>query len=236
MENPDEDVEETCVGNVPFLNEGEYVCVRGELVTHPIYQEQLKVMSCEVQEPDDELAMLRYLSSGAIAGVRGGLEKRIVDKFGDKTFEIIEKEPERLAEVKGITEKACNFRAVWEEKEKMRGAMLSYRSMEFQMHSCRKIYQTYGSALYEIVRENPYRMAEDISGVGFRIADEIARKKRLCDGLCTENPCRYFLYVLNAGTKEGYVYMPEKLLFTGGGLSAWCVDGTADGFFRRIGL
>ena len=71
LENPDEDVEETCVGNVPFLNEGEYVCVRGELVTHPIYQEQLKVMSCEVQEPDDELAMLRYLSSGAIAGVPG---------------------------------------------------------------------------------------------------------------------------------------------------------------------
>lgn len=79
----------------------------------PDLSEQLKVMSCEVQEPDDELAMLRYLSSGAIAGVRGGLAKRIVDKFGDKTFEIIEKEPERLAEVKGITEKkARNFRAV----------------------------------------------------------------------------------------------------------------------------
>ena len=125
LENPDEDVEETCVGNVPFLNEGEYVCVRGELVTHPIYQEQLKVMSCEVQEPDDELAMLRYLSSGAIAGVRGGLAKRIVDKFGDKTFEIIEKEPERLAEVKGITEKKA--RAIseqFEEKREMRGAML----------------------------------------------------------------------------------------------------------------
>ncbi len=180
LENPDEDVEETCVGNVPFLNEGEYVCVRGELVTHPIYQEQLKVMSCEVQEPDDELAMLRYLSSGAIAGVRGGLAKRIVDKFGDKTFEIIEKEPERLAEVKGITEKKA--RAIseqFEEKREMRGAMLFLQEYGISNALAVKIYQTYGSALYEIVRENPYRMAEDISGVGFRIADEIARKAAL---------------------------------------------------------
>ena len=212
LENPDEDVEETCVGNVPFLNEGEYVCVRGELVTHPIYQEQLKVMSCEVQEPDDELAMLRYLSSGAIAGVRGGLAKRIVDKFGDKTFEIIEKEPERLAEVKGITEKKA--RAIseqFEEKREMRGAMLFLQEYGISNALAVKIYQTYGSALYEIVRENPYRMAEDISGVGFRIADEIARKS----GFAMDSVPRIragILYVLNAGTKEGYVYMPEKLL------------------------
>ena len=129
LENPDEDVEETCVGNVPFLNEGEYVCVRGELVTHPIYQEQLKVMSCEVQEPDDELAMLRYLSSGAIAGVRGGLAKRIVDKFGDKTFEIIEKEPERLAEVKGITEKKA--RAISEQFEEKREKFIRPMAVHF---------------------------------------------------------------------------------------------------------
>lgn len=212
LENPDEDVEETCVGNVPFLNEGEYVCVRGELVTHPIYQEQLKVMSCEVQEPDDELAMLRYLSSGAIAGVRGGLAKRIVDKFGDKTFEIIEKEPERLAEVKGITEKKA--RAIseqFEEKREMRGAMLFLQEYGISNALAVKIYQTYGSALYEIVRENPYRMAEDISGVGFRIADEIARKS----GFAMDSAPRIragILHVLNAGTKEGYVYMPEKLL------------------------
>ena len=212
LENPDEDVEETCVGNVPFLNEGEYVCVRGELVTHPIYQEQLKVMSCEVQEPDDELAMLRYLSSGAIAGVRGGLAKRIVDKFGDKTFEIIEKEPERLAEVKGITEKKA--RAIseqFEEKREMRGAMLFLQEYGISNALAVKIYQTYGSALYEIVRENPYQMAEDISGVGFRIADEIARKS----GFAMDSAPRIragILYVLNAGTKEGYVYMPEKLL------------------------
>jgi len=120
LENPDEDVEETCVGNVPFLNEGEYVCVRGELVTHPIYQEQLKVMSCEVQEPDDELAMLRYLSSGAIAGVRGGLAKRIVDKFGDKTKELRKR-------------KHVQFPSSLRKKEKCAEPCFSYRSMAFQM-------------------------------------------------------------------------------------------------------
>ena len=214
LENPDEDVEETCVGNVPFLNEGEYVCVRGELVTHPIYQEQLKVMSCEVQEPDDELAMLRYLSSGAIAGVRGGLAKRIVDKFGDKTFEIIEKEPERLAEVKGITEKKA--RAIseqFEEKREMRGAMLFLQEYGISNALAVKIYQTYGSALYEIVRENPYRMAEDISGVGFRIADDIASRI----GIHTDSDYRIrsgMLYTLLQASGEGHIYLPKEELFS----------------------
>ena len=111
--------EETCVGTLPFINEGEYVKVTGEMVQHPVYMEQLKVRSFEVQAPDNETAMLRYLGSGAIAGVRGGLAKRIVDKFGGKTFEIIEQEPERLAEVKGISEKMA--RSIGEQfEEKIR--------------------------------------------------------------------------------------------------------------------
>ncbi len=204
--------EETCVGNLPFINEGEYVCVRGEMVQHPIYMEQLKVVSCEVQEPEDELAMLRYLSSGAIAGIRGGLAKRIVDKFGDKTFEIIEKEPERLAEVKGISEKKARAISMqFEEKREMRGAMIFLQDYGISNQLAVKIYKTYGAALYEIVRENPYQLAEDIRGVGFKIADEIARKS----GFSLDSAERLragLLYVLNAGTREGYVYMPEELL------------------------
>ena len=106
----------------------------GELVTHPIYQEQLKVMSCEVQEPDDELAMLRYLSSGAIAGVRGGLAKRIVDKFGDKTFEIIEKSRSGLRRSKELRKrKHVQFPSSLRKKEKCAEPCFSYRSMAFQM-------------------------------------------------------------------------------------------------------
>lgn len=204
--------EETCVGNLPFINEGEFVCVRGEMVQHPVYMEQLKVASCEVQEPEDGIAMLRYLASGAIAGIRGGLAKRIVDKFGDKTFEVIEKEPERLAEVKGISEKKARAISMqFEEKREMRGAMIFLQDYGISNQLAVKIYKTYGAALYDIVRENPYQLAEDIRGVGFKIADEIARKS----GFSLDSAERLragLLYVLNAGTREGYVYMPEELL------------------------
>ncbi len=211
LENEDGD-SETCVGNLPFINEGEYVCVRGEMVQHPIYMEQLKVISCEVQEPEDKIAMLRYLASGAIAGIRGGLAKRIVDKFGDKTFEVIEKEPERLEEVKGISEKKARAIAMqFEEKKEMRGAMIFLQEHGISNRLAVKIYKTYGVALYDIVRDNPYQLAEDIQGVGFKIADEIAVKS----GFSRDSVQRLragLLYVLNLGTKEGYVYMPEELL------------------------
>ena len=211
LENSDGETE-TCVGNFPFINEGEYICVRGEMVNHPVYMEQLKVASYEIQEPDDRIAMLRYLSSGAIAGIRGGLATRIVEKFGDKTFEIIEKEPERLAEVKGISEKkAMSIAMQFEEKREMRSAMLFLQQYGISNHLAVKIYQAYGTELYGIVKENPYRLAEDIHGVGFKIADEIARKGGFA--LDSEQRVRAgILYVLNGGAGEGYVYMPEELL------------------------
>lgn len=211
LENTDGDTE-TCVGSFPFINEGEYVCVRGEMIHHPVYMEQLKVTSYEVQDPDDQIAMLRYLASGAIAGIRGGLAKRIVDKFGDKTFAIIEKEPERLAEVKGISEKkAMSISLQFEEKREMRSAMIFLQQYGISNQLAVKIYKAYGTELYGIVKENPYKLAEDISGVGFKIADDIARKS----GFALNSAARIragILYVLSMGTGEGYVYMPEQIL------------------------
>ena len=211
LETPDGE-EETCVGTFPFINEGEYVCVRGEMVQHPVYMEQLKVVSYEVQEPEDKMAILRYLSSGAIAGIRGGLAKRIVDKFGDETFEVIEKEPERLAEVKGISEKKARSIALqFEEKREMRSAMIFLQDYGISNALAVKLYKAYGNSLYDIVKENPYQMAEDIRGVGFKIADEIARKSGI--SLDSEQSMRAgTLYVLNMGLQGGYVYMPEKML------------------------
>jgi exodeoxyribonuclease V alpha subunit len=203
---------ETCVGTIPFINEGEYVRVQGEIVHHQVYMEQLKVISYEVSEPDNEIAMLRYLSSGAIAGIRGGLAKRIVDKFGGDTFSIIEKQPERLAEVKGISEKkAMAISMQFEEKREMRDAMIFLQKYGISNQLAVKIYKAYGRELYEIVQKNPYQLAEDISGVGFKIADEIARKS----GFALNSPERVragIFYVLNGGTLNGYVYMPEELL------------------------
>lgn len=211
LENTDGETE-TCVGNFPFISEGEYVCVRGQMVHHPVYMEQLKVESFEIQEPDNQIAMIRYLASGAIAGIRGGLAKRIVDKFGDKTFEIMEKEPERLSEVKGISEKkAIAIAAQFEEKRGMRSAMLFLQQYGISNQLAVKIYQAYGTDLYHVVRENPYKLAEDIRGIGFKVADEIARRS----GFDLDSEARIragLLYVLNMGSQEGYVYMPEELL------------------------
>ena len=204
--------EETCVGTLPFINEGEYVQVTGEMVQHPVYMEQLKVRSFEVQAPDNETAMLRYLGSGAIAGVRGGLAKRIVDKFGGKTFEIIEQEPERLAEVKGISEKmARSIGEQFEEKREMRSATIFLQDYGISNQLAVKIYKTYGIDLYGVVKETPYKLAEDIQGIGFKIADDIAKKA----GFALNDPNRIragILYVLGLGTNEGYVYMPEPML------------------------
>lgn len=211
LENEDGETE-TCVGNFPFINEGEYVYVKGQIVNHPIYMEQLKVEEFEVRDPDNRVAVLRYLSSGAIAGIRGGLAKRIVDKFGDRTFEVIEKEPERLAEVKGISEKkAIAIAAQFDEKREMRSAMIFLQKYGISNQLAVNIYQAYGKGLYAVVQNNPYQLAEDIRGVGFKIADEIARR----GGFALDSEARIragILYVLHNGTQEGYVYMPEELL------------------------
>lgn len=140
------------------------------------------------------MAILRYLSSGAITGIRGGLAKRIVDKFGDETFEVIEKEPERLAEVKGISEKKARSIALqFEEKREMRSAMIFLQNYGISNALAVKLYKEYGNSLYDIVKENPYRMAEDIRGVGFKIADEIARKSGI--SLDSEQRMRAVFYM-----------------------------------------
>ena len=204
--------EMTCVGTFPFIHEGDYVRVEGEVVVHPIYDEQLKVSHYEACDPDDALSILRYLSSGAISGIRGGLAKRIVDKFGDRTFEIMEREPERLAEIKGISDrKARDIAEQFSEKRELREATIFLQKYGISNTLAVKIFKRYGSDLYTVVRDDPYRLTIDISGVGFKTADEIARKggyeiaspKRIRSGI---------LYVLGLGTGDGFVYMPEKVL------------------------
>ena len=212
-ENEDGEVLETCVGVFPFINEGEYMVLRGSIVKHPTYHEQFKVESSESRDPDDVVSMQRYLASGAIKGIGGGLAKRITDKFGDKTFEIIEKEPERLSEVKGISEKkARDIADQFEEKREMRNALLFLQQYGISNQLAVKIYKTYREELYDVVKHNPYKLAEDIRGVGFRIADGIAMRT----GLDMDSDYRIragILYVLGLGSNSGHIYMPEELLY-----------------------
>ncbi len=202
----------TCVGILKNLGQGETVSIQGEYMAHPVYGEQFKVHSFQVTAPEDKESMERYLGSGAIKGVGAALAARIVKKFGDETFRIIEEEPERLTEVKGISERiAREISAQMEEKKDIREAMVYLTRFGIGNSLAVKIYETYKSGLYGVMQENPYRLAEDIPGVGFKTADEIASRI----GIHTDSDYRIrsgILYMLQQSVQEGHTWLPREIL------------------------
>lgn len=208
--------EVTCVGMCKGLGQGENITAEGEYIEHPVYGRQFKIQNYETVTPTDRVGMERYLGSGAIRGVGEALAARIVKKFGDDTFRIIEEEPERLAEVKGISERKAQEIAIqMEEKKDLREALVYLQQYGISNTLAVKIYNTYGAEMYSVMRENPYRLAEDVSGVGFRIADEIAGRI----GIHTDSDYRIrsgILYTLLQAVGEGHCYLPlEQLLCRG---------------------
>ena len=201
-----------CVGMMRGFSEGESVEVEGEYVVHPKYFEQLKVTSIKAVPPEDKLAVMRYLGSGAIKGIGNALAQRITDYFGEDTFRVIEEEPERLAEVKGISvRKAQEITNQIVEKREARNAALFLQQYGIGQNLADKIYQKYGSETYRIIKENPYRLVEDIQGVGFKIADTIASHA----GIRVDSDYRIrcgILYELLQLTQEGHCYYPKELL------------------------
>lgn len=204
--------EVTCVGIFHGVGEGETLEVTGDFTTHPSYGRQFKMQSFQVKSPEDALSIERYLSSGAIKGIGAALASRIVRRFREDTFRIIEEEPERLAEVKGISErKAMEIAEQVEGKRELRQAMIFLQQYGVSQTLSLKIYQTYGQELYTILKENPYRLADDIQGVGFRIADEIASRI----GIHTDSDFRIrsgILYILFQASAEGHTCLPEHIL------------------------
>lgn len=207
-----EDDEETVVGLFPFLNEGEYISMEGEYVDHPVHGPQFQMRTYEITAPNDMQSMERYLGSGAIKGVGPATAKKIVKKFKMDTFRIIEEEPERLAEIKGITNKKAQSIAVeFNEKQEMRHAMMFLSGYGINNNLAVKIYKEYGDHLYTIIQENPYRMTDDIAGVGFKIADEIAKKV----GIGSNSDYRIvsgIFYTLMQALNEGHIYLPKHIL------------------------
>ncbi|CDD66165.1 helicase RecD/TraA family [Firmicutes bacterium CAG:882] len=199
----------TCVGNVPYVTEGEFVEVTGEYTEHSVYGQQLKVETCEDIPPEDEKWVERYLASGAIKGIGAALASRIVRRFKADTLRIIEQEPERLAEIKGISRRmAVEISDNVTAKRDMRNAMMFLQDYGISMALSAKIYNQYGASVYTIMKENPYRLADDIAGVGFRIADEIARKA----GIEADSDFRIksgIMYTLLQATGSGHIYLPQ---------------------------
>lgn len=202
----------TCVGTFSDIAEGENIEAIGEYTEHSTYGRQFKVSSFEEKEPEDEMAIERYLGSGAIRGIGLALAARIVRRFKKETFRIIEEEPERLAEVKGISErKAMEIAEQVNAKKDLRQAMIFLQQYGIHVNLAVKIYNSYGNEVYGILKENPYRLADDIDGVGFKTADEIAAKV----GIRTDSDFRIrsgIIYTLQQAAGEGHTYLPQKEL------------------------
>ncbi len=203
-----------CVGTLHSVEAGETLELQGSFVEHPLYGEQLKVERFKAVEPDDAESMRRYLGSGAIKGIGEAMAARIVKKFGEDTFRIIEEEPERLAEVKGISEKKAGEIANQViEKKDARNAFVFLQRYGISNTMAVKIYRKYGMDLYGIMKENPYRLAEDVDGIGFKKADEIASKI----GIHMDSDYRIrsgILYMLLQAAAEGHIYLPDEILKT----------------------
>jgi exodeoxyribonuclease V alpha subunit len=206
------DLEVTCTGIFTNLDEGECIEAQGNYVDHAVYGKQFKVESFITVAPEDKVSVERYLGSGAIKGVGAALAARIVRHFGDDTFRIIEEEPERLSEIKGISaRKAREIAGQVEEKKDVRDAMIFLQKYGISNALALKIYKQYGMGLYKVMQENPYKLAEDVTGVGFKIADDIATKI----GIHTDSDYRIrsgILYTLLQAGGEGHVFLPEDLL------------------------
>lgn len=204
--------EVTCVGTFPYINEGELLKISGDYIVHNVYGTQFQVMSHEVQEPEDLLSIQKYLGSGAIKGVGAVLAGKIVQKFKEDTFRIIEEEPERLAEVKGISErKAREIAEQVEEKKDMRKAMIYLQKYGITLSLAAKIYDYYGANVYRVMEENPYQIADHVPGVGFKTADEIATRI----GIHSDSDFRIqsgIFYVLLQAVTEGHIYLPKEEL------------------------
>lgn len=204
--------EMVCVGMLNLISPGMYVVFHGDFVTHPNYGVQFKTVSYEETEPEDLDSIERYLASGAIKGIGAALAARIVKKFKNDTFRIIEEEPERLAEVKGISERiAMEIADQVIEKKSMRKAILFLSEYGIGMNLAVKIYKTYGDNLYEIIKNNPYKLADDIEGVGFKIADGLASNM----GMEQDSPFRIksgILYTLQQAVSAGHTYLPMDVL------------------------
>ena len=207
----------TCVGSFQDVHEGVYVEAEGVFSDHPVYGHQFRASRARITVPAGGAALERYLGSGAIKGIGPSLAGRIVKKFGEDTLRILEEEPERLAEVKGISEKkARDIAAQAEEKAHMQNAMIFLAQYGISLAMSVRIYEHYQDQLYQVLRENPYRLAEDIRGIGFRIADEIAHKVgirpdsefRIRSGLC---------YVLAQAGTQGHLYLPAEVLLARAG-------------------
>ena len=207
-----EDGDITCVGCARDFSVGETVEMEGEYVEHPVYGLQFKFTSLRAVAPEDRISVLRYLSSGAVKGVGPKLAEKIVERFGDDTFRILEEEPERLAEIKGISlKKAMEITDRLVEKRDARNAVIFMQEYGIGLNLASKLYEFYGMEIYSVLKTNPYRLSDEVPAVGFKTADAIARKLGIEEDSVYRIHCGV-AYELERLAAEGHCYSPVTLL------------------------
>ena len=203
----------TCVGTLPGISQGMYISCKGKYVQHPVYGEQFSVESFTVKEPHSREAFLRFVSSGIIPGIRKKNGQKIADRFGDDSYRIMLEEPETLArEIKGISlNQAYGFQKSLIDNRQINDALIFLQGMGIGNVLAKKIYAYYGEEMYTVLKENPYRLTEDIENVGFKTADEYVKRSGIKVSL--ENRVRAAcLYALERGVADGHCYLPADVL------------------------
>ena len=208
----DNGISTTCVGCLHDINAGEFMEFTGEYVFHPRFGQQFKASQARILIPEDLASVERYLGSGAIKGIGAVTARRIVEAFGEDTMRILDEEPERLAEIKGISRaKAQEIAATQEEKKDLRNVCIYLGDYGISNALAVKLYGIYDQEIYKIIRDNPYQLADEVSGIGFRKADEIARRTGVNPGSDYRiKAC--MIYVLQRALDQGHVYLPDHLL------------------------
>lgn len=210
LETKDDEI--TCVGKLSLIEEGLYLKLEGEMEDRSKWGPQFQVSRYEVKSPEDEIAMERYLASGVIRGVGPAMARKIVKEFGADTFRVIEEEPSSLSRIKGISERiALQIGEQFYEKSSTRNAMVFMQQYGITNQTAIKLYKQFGDEIYHILKENPYRLADEVNGIGFQKADQIAVKA----GIPVDSDFRIrsaVLYVLQANSAEGHVYCPLEYL------------------------
>ncbi len=241
LDDEKEDTVVCCTGYLPGLNMGESINVRGRRVRHPAYGDQLEVISYRKSLPVTEKAMERYLGSGIIKGIGKQTAKKIVKKFGKNTFVVIDTEPHKLAEIKGITAaKAVEIGEVFKERSALTDTVMFLQEYGVSVNYATKIFKTYKDKTIEVIQKNPYTLADEITGIGFKTADNIARKL----GIAADSPYRIrsgIKYALDHAAACGHTYLPEDILtrqvsmllsLSVGNISENLIDMQADGQIR----
>lgn len=206
----------TIVGHIPYITEGQNLKLRGQWVIHPQFGQQLKVENCEEMLPSTITGIEKYLASGVIVGIGPVTAKKIVEKFGEKTFDILDNNIEKLRDIEGIGDKKIEiiYESYCKQRE-VKNIMVFLQTYGVTPNQCMKIYKRFGSESISIVKNNPYILTEEISGIGFKTADKIARSL----GVEADSPFRIqsgIKYVINEFCSLGNTYMPiDKLLKEG---------------------